>query len=83
MSAVVKLNTAVWASIVAIIISVGGVLIGVGVFYANQSAQRTDIDKNEAAIDTLKGEIRGELNRIQDQMREDKAELLDAIRGSK
>lgn len=82
MSAVLKINVAVWGAVLAVAISGGGVLMGVGVFHANQAIHRVDIDKNEAAIESLKGEIRGELNRIQDQMRQDKAELLTAIRAN-
>ena len=80
MSTTVKINLAVWGAILAIVVSVGGVLIGAGVLMADQRNNRKDIDKNTTAIETTKRDWREEFNRIQDQMREDKAEILEAIR---
>ena len=84
MSATIKLNLAVWGAVIALVVSVGGVLIGAGMLMAEQRTHRRDIDRNTQAVDTLKGDIKQDLIRIQselkDQMRNDKAELLTAIR---
>lgn len=82
MPATVKVNLAVWGAVAAIVISVGGVLVGAGVVVADQRNNRKDIDHAMESIESTKKNIRAELNRIQDQMREDKAELLQAIRSN-
>lgn len=83
MSATVKVNLALWGAVIATLISVGSVLIGAGVFMANQATHRRDIDKNSQAIEVLKTDIDKKLDRIVDQMRQDKAEVLQAIRDTR
>lgn len=80
MSASVKINMAVVSAIIAVVVSVGGVLIGAGSVLATQATHRRDIDRNAERIDSLDHTIAKELAILREQMREDKSELLKAIR---
>lgn len=80
MSQIVKVNMAVLGAAFAMVVSVGGVLIGAGTVLANQQTNRNDINQNAEKIENVRSAIGVELHRMREQMRSDKTEVLEAIR---
>lgn len=81
MSTTLKVNVGFVASMVSVLISVGGVLIGAGYLVANQNMNSRDIQQNLERIHRVDAKIDANFSTLSQQMREDKHVLLTAIRG--
>lgn len=80
MSTVVKINTALWSGVIAMVVSIGGVAIGTGKVLGTQEAQQKEIDRNTRSIEATGADLKSEVRQLRIEQRDDKAEILQAIR---